>query len=123
MWSVLRLAAHMVVLRHTPADVDLSVILRAATVEGARAIGLENVIGSVEVGKEADLIAIDLSALHLTPVHNVEALLVFAAGRSDVSDVWVAGERVVRDRNLVNVDAKDLRERVNARMSALDSLR
>ena len=123
MWSVMRLAAHMVTLHHTPADVDLSMILRAATLEGARALGLAEVIGSVEVGKEADLIAIDLSALHLTPIHNVEALLVYAAGRSDVSDVWVAGNRVVRGRTLVNVDANELRARVETRMSALDSLR
>lgn len=123
MWPVMRLAAHMLTLKHSPADVDLSMILRAATMEGARAVGLAYVIGSVEVGKEADLIAIDLSALHLTPIHNVEALLVYAAGRSDVSDVWVVGNKVVSSRVLVNVDANDLRARVESRMHALDSLR
>lgn len=123
MWSVMRLAAHMVTLRHTPAKVNLSMIVRAATLEGARALGLAEVVGSVEVGKEADLIAIDLSALHLTPIHNVEALLVYAAGRSDVSDVWVAGNRVVKANSLVNVDVSDLRARVETRMSALDPLR
>ena len=123
MWAVMRLAAHLVALKHSPAEVDLTKIIRAATIEGARAVGLSEVVGSIEIGKEADLIAIDLGALHLTPVHNVAALLVFAAGRSDVSDVWVAGQRVVRDRSLMNVDEADLRHRVESRMSALDSLR
>ena len=123
MWSVLRLAAHMVALKHSPADVDLVKIIRAATIDGAKAVGLEDRIGSIEVGKEADLIAIDLSALHLTPVHNVLALLVFAAGRSDVSDVWVAGNRVVRNRSLVNVDVADLKARIDIRMKVLEELK
>ena len=123
MWSVLRLAAHMVALKHSPADVELVKIIRAATIDGAKAVGLEDRIGSIEVGKEADLIAIDLSALHLTPVHNVLALLVFAAGRSDVSDVWVAGNRVVRNRSLVNVDVADLKARIDIRMKVLEELK
>lgn len=123
MWSVLRLTAQLVTFTHKPEDLDLAMIIRAATIEGARAIGLSDVIGSIEVGKEADLIAIDLIALHLTPIHNVLALLVFAIGRSDVSDVWVAGERVVKDRQLTKIDSDDLRERVLNRVSALDSLR
>lgn len=123
MWSVLRLTAQLVTFTHKPEDLNLSMILRAATIEGARAIGLSEFIGSIEVGKEADLIAIDLNALHLTPIHNVLALLIFATGRSDVSDVWVAGERVVKDRRLTKIDSDELRERVLARVSALDSIR
>jgi 5-methylthioadenosine/S-adenosylhomocysteine deaminase len=123
MWSVVRLTAQLVTFTHKPEDLDLSMIIRAATIEGARAIGLSDVIGSIEIGKEADLIAIDLNALHLTPIHNVLALLVFAAGRSDVSDVWVAGEMVVKDRQLTKINVNDLRERVLRRVSALDSIR
>ena len=123
MWSVMRMAAHMVALKHSPADVDLVRIVRAATIDGAKAVGLSDRIGSIEIGKEADLIAIDLSALHLTPIHNVLALLVFAAGRSDVSDVWVAGKRVVNSKVLVNVDVKDLKNRIDERMKALEDLK
>ena len=123
MWSVMRMAAHMVALKHSPADVDLVRIVRAATIDGAKAVGLSDRIGSIEIGKEADLIAIDLSALHLTPIHNVLALLVFAAGRSDVSDVWVAGKRVVNSKELVNVDVKDLKNRIDERMKALEDLK
>jgi 5-methylthioadenosine/S-adenosylhomocysteine deaminase len=123
MWSVLRLAAHLVAFNHSPAEVDLVSILRCATIEGARTVGLAESVGSIEVGKDADLIAIDLSTLHLTPVHNVLALLVFAVGRSDVSDVWVQGKRVVKNRSLVNINEGELRQRVLARMHALDSLK
>ena len=69
-------------------------VLRASTIEGARALGLGDEIGSVEVGKRADLVLIDLQAPHLTPVHDLEAVLVFAAGRGDVTDVLVDGQPV-----------------------------
>jgi len=69
------------------------------------------------------LIAIDLRAAHLTPVHNVNALLVFAAGRGDVTDVWVAGDRVVAGRASTKIDLADLIVRVNKRVKALDPLR
>ncbi|MSO43617.1 MAG: amidohydrolase [Candidatus Planktophila sp.] len=123
MWSVLRLTAQLFTFTHKPKDLDLSMIIRAATIEGARAIGLSEVVGSIEIGKEADLIAISLNALHLTPIHNVLALLVFAAGRSDVSDVWVSGERVVTTHRLTKIDPGELRRRILDRASALDSIR
>lgn len=123
MWAVIRLAAHMVSLNHGAKAVDVASIIRSATIESAEALGLGDRVGSVEVGKEADLIAVDLSALHLIPIHDVMALLVYAVGRSDVSDVWVAGDRVVRDRNLTHVDTVNLRARVEKRVKALDSLK
>ena len=68
-----------------------------ATIEAAKALGLESSIGSIEVGKSADLISIDLNKAHLIPLHDVFAQLVFAAGRGDVSDVWVDGKQVIAD--------------------------
>ena len=118
----MRMAAHMVALKHSPADVKPHDIVRAATLDGARAIGIDHLVGSIEVGKRADLIALDLTALHLNPIHNVAALLVFAAGRSDVSDVWVDGIRVISARGCTRVDEADLLRRVSARMSALAGL-
>lgn len=123
MFSVMRMAAHVVALRQSPADVDLTAIVRAATIEAAKAVGLDDRVGSIEIGKEADLIALDLHAAHLTPVHDVNALLVFAAGRGDVTDVWVAGEKVVENRVSTKVDLKDLIKRVNERVKALDPLK
>ena len=60
------------------------------------------------MGKRADLVLLDLAAPHLTPVHDVAALLVFAAGRGDVTDVLVDGRLVVRDRRSTLVDTDDL---------------
>jgi 5-methylthioadenosine/S-adenosylhomocysteine deaminase len=55
-------------------------------------------IGSIEVGKDADLVALRLDAPHLTPLREPHTAIVFAAGRSDVESVWVAGQRVVAER-------------------------
>ena len=123
MFSVMRMAAHVVALRQSPADVDLTSIVRAATIEAAKAVGLGDRVGSIEIGKEADLIALDLHAAHLTPVHDVNALLVFAAGRGDVTDVWVAGDQVVAKRQSTKIDLSDLIKRVNLRVKALEPLK
>ena len=123
MFSVMRMAAHVVALRQSPADVDLTSIVRAATIEAAKAVGLGDRVGSIEIGKEADLIALDLHAAHLTPVHDVNALLVFAAGRGDVTDVWVAGDQVVAKRQSTKIDLTDLIKRVNLRVKALEPLK
>jgi 5-methylthioadenosine/S-adenosylhomocysteine deaminase len=109
MWQAMRQAALLARLTSGRPDVaSAHEVLRAATVDGARALGLDDLIGSVEVGKRADLVLLDLDRPHLTPVHDVEALLVFAAGRSDVTDVLVDGELVVRDRRSTRVDTADL---------------
>jgi 5-methylthioadenosine/S-adenosylhomocysteine deaminase len=75
--------------------------LECATIASAGALGLQDRIGSIEVGKEADLIAIDLSELETQPCFDVISQLVYCAGREHVCSVWVAGSRVVADRRLV----------------------
>jgi 5-methylthioadenosine/S-adenosylhomocysteine deaminase len=116
MWQTMRQAALLARLTGGRPDVArASEVLRAATIEGARALGLGAEIGSVEVGKRADLVLLDLAAPHLTPVHDVAALLVFAAGRGDVTDVLVDGEVVVRDRRSTRLDTADLLARATER--------
>ncbi|MBZ0087575.1 MAG: TRZ/ATZ family hydrolase [Thermomonas sp.] len=78
--------------------------LRAATLGGANALGLGERIGSIEVGKEADLACIDLSAPETQPLHHVISQLVYAAGRRQVSDVWVAGVRKLDRGDVVGID-------------------
>jgi len=78
--------------------------LRAATLGGACALGLENEIGSLVAGKSADFIAIDLSAAATQPVYNVLSHLAYAVGRDQVSDVWVAGRPLLRERQLLTLD-------------------
>lgn len=109
MFAVMRLAANLArLVRDDPAAIASRDIVRAATLDGATALGLGDRIGSLEPGKEADIVALDLSAPHLVPLREPHTALVYAAGRSDVSAVWVAGEQVVRDRRAVRVDAGEV---------------
>ncbi len=75
--------------------------LEAATLGGARALGLDRRIGSIEAGKDADLAAFDFSSMETQPVYDPVTQLVYAAGREHVSDVWVAGNPVVRGRQVL----------------------
>jgi 5-methylthioadenosine/S-adenosylhomocysteine deaminase len=85
--------------------------LEMATIEGARALGLDDRIGSIAAGKEADLTAVELSSLETLPCFDPVSHLIYAAGREHVTDVWVEGQARVRDRRLVGLDEQDLRER------------
>ena len=76
-------------------------VLHAATLAGAKACGLDDRIGSIVAGKQADLAAFDLGALDYHPIFDVASHLIFVAGREAVSDVWVAGKPVVRKRQFV----------------------
>ncbi|MDQ3511252.1 MAG: TRZ/ATZ family hydrolase [Pseudomonadota bacterium] len=78
--------------------------LHAATLGGARAMGWEDVVGSIEVGKQADLTCIDLEQIETQPLHHVISQLVYAVGRHQVSDVWIAGQCKLRQRELVGID-------------------
>ena len=84
-------------------------VLRMATIEGARAVGLGDTIGSLVAGKQADLIVIDLAAPQLspalqTPIRNIVPNLVYAASGHEVRDVMVAGRLLMRHRQLLTVD-------------------
>lgn len=115
MWQAMRQAAHLAALTSGRPDIDATEILRAATIDGATALGMERLIGSLEVGKRADLVLLDLDQPHLTPVHDVPALLVHAAGRGDVSHVLVDGRIVVSERRSTRVDTRDLLDRCRTR--------
>ena len=93
------------------AALDAASVLRAATYGSARAMGWGERIGSIEVGKQADLAAVRLDAIETQPVYNVVSQLVYAAGRHQVSDVWIAGVRKLRDRVLGGFDLAELVER------------
>ena len=81
-------------------------VLHAATLAGAKACGLDERIGSIVVGKQADLTAFDLGALDYHPIFDVASHLIFVAGREAVSDVWVAGKPVVQKRQFVAAGAR-----------------
>ncbi|SDX47646.1 5-methylthioadenosine/S-adenosylhomocysteine deaminase [Allochromatium warmingii] len=71
--------------------------LRMATINGARALGLADEIGSIELGKSADLVALDLRDPHTQPLYHPVSQLVYAAGRHQVRQVWIRGQQVIRD--------------------------
>ena len=87
---------------------DAAAALRAATLGSARAMGLEAQVGSIEPGKQADLACIDLDPLETQPLFHVLSQLAYATGRHQVTDVWIAGKRKLRDRVLVDMDAEAL---------------
>src|SRR5260221_1577889 len=74
--------------------------MHAATLAGARALGIERTTGSIEPGKAADLVAVDLRATELEPCYDVVSQLVYSAGREHVSHVWVSGRMLVREGQL-----------------------
>ncbi|MGW8367551.1 MAG: TRZ/ATZ family hydrolase [Gammaproteobacteria bacterium] len=84
--------------------------LRMATLSGARAIGLEEQIGSLEPGKWADIVSIDLGMLNTQPVYDPVSQLVYAAQRDAVRDVWVAGRHLVAGGRLTQTDTDELYE-------------
>lgn len=85
--------------------------LEMATINGAKAFGLEKQIGSLEVGKEADLIAINLNTIDTLPIYNPVSQVVYATNRDQVSDVWVAGNRLVKNRQLQTLDMDTLKSK------------
>ena len=88
---------------------DAAYALRAATLNGAKAVGLADRIGSITPGKQADLAAIRLDALETEPVFHVVSTLVYAAGRQQVSDAWIAGVRKLENGRLAGIDVDELK--------------
>jgi len=82
--------------------------LRMATINGAKALGLDNEIGSLLAGKAADIIAVDFSAIETMPMYHPISQLVYAANRQQVSDVWVAGKHVIKQHTLTTLDTEHL---------------
>ncbi len=90
------------------AALDAATVLRAATLGGAHALGFDHLVGSIEPGKQADLVCVDLGQLETQPLHQVISQLIYACGRHQVSDVWIAGRRRLCERRLVNMDVAAL---------------
>lgn len=122
LWSELESAALLGKLVAGDASaVPAPAALRMATINGAKAIGLDGEIGSLEPGKAADVICVDMSDPALQPVLDPISHLVYAASREHVSDVWVAGEHLVAEGVHTRLDVRDICNRAadwGRRMSA-----
>ena len=95
-----------------PTVMDAKTVLKMATIGSARAIGLEKDIGSLEVGKQADIIIIDTFKPHLVPLYNPVSQIVYAGLGSDVRDVIVNGKVLLRNRKLLKIDLEDILNKV-----------
>ncbi len=90
--------------RLDPMVLPATTILRMATIDGARALGIDTQAGSIEVGKRADLVLLDPDSPSLNPIYDPISTVVYAAGRGDVTDVWARGQHVVDARRCTTVD-------------------
>ncbi len=91
-----------------PTVVDAVTVLRMATIEGARALGLQDITGSLEIGKKADVIVIDTHKPHLTPMYNATSHLVYAASGNDVIHSVINGKLIMEDRKLLTLDLDEI---------------
>ncbi|MCA1591398.1 MAG: amidohydrolase [Acidobacteria bacterium] len=127
MWEEMDTAAKLhKVNSHDPRVLPAEEAFALATIGGARALHLDKDIGSIETGKRADLVVVDLDALHQTPRYNIYSHLVYATKASDVRTVVIEGRVVMRDRQLLTLDeaaikqkARAYRERISRSLSAV----
>ncbi len=87
--------------------------LAMATIHAAKALGIDSLTGSLAIGKAADITAVDLSAPETQPCYDVTSHLVYAAGRENVSHVWVNGKLVLNERHLTTIDIRELNARTS----------
>jgi len=109
LFDTMKAASLLQKVHHQDAGViDPFSVLRMATAGGAKALGLESVCGTVEIGKRADLVLVDIDTVHNQPVNDIFSQLVHCAKASDVQTVMVDGEILMRDRHLQLLDEKQI---------------
>ena len=92
-----------------PCALPAMTVLKMATINGAKAMDIHNITGSLSLGKSADIVAIDLDAIETQPVYDPISHIVYTADRSQVTDVWVAGKQLLQDRELTTLDMNELK--------------
>ena len=118
MFDEMRLAATLQAVRQRPGALTARDVLFMATREGARALGMESEIGSIEIGKRADLILVDRDRPHLAPDPDPWSTLVYATRGTDVRLTMVDGEILMRDSRLEHLDSKEIT--AEARIAAVE---
>jgi len=119
MFTEMRTAALLQKALHGPEVLPASRTLRMATIDGAKAMGLDSEVGSLEVGKRADVAVVRLDCLHATPVTDVVSALVYSAEQGDVDTVLIDGELVMRERRLLTLDERETIESARAQREHL----
>jgi 5-methylthioadenosine/S-adenosylhomocysteine deaminase len=125
LFDTMKAASLLQKVHHQDAGViDPYSVLRMATAGGAKALGLDSICGTIEVGKRADLVLVDMNTIHNQPVNDIFSQIVHCVKASDVRTVMVNGEILMRDRKLTRQDEaklmadarqanRDLMKRVN----------
>ena len=97
-----------------PSSIKAEEALSMATINGARLMGLEEKIGSLEIGKCADMIAVDLSGISFQPIYNPISQLIYAANGQNVTHTWINGECLYEDKKFTRLNLLTLRRRVES---------
>ncbi len=124
LWEEMDTAAKLhKVFANDPKVVSAEQAFEMATIRGARALHLENLIGSIEAGKRADIAIVDLDTLNQTPFYNIYSALVYSTKASNVRTVIIDGRVVMRDRRLLTLDENAIKKNANAyRQKIINSL-
>lgn len=113
MWLAMRLTCGLAKGVNMEADaLTAEHVLHMATISGAKALGKSDSLGSLEIGKNADFILVDINNSHSVPLFDPITHLVFGAGRSDVTDVFVSGKQVVKNKKISGLDIEKIHEEV-----------
>ena len=113
MWLAMRLAATIhKAANENPSAISSHEALHMATLNGARALSSQDMIGSIEEGKRADFILLDITGPHAMPMFDPVSHLVFSASKNDVCDVFISGRQVVANRKLLTLDMPDISQRI-----------
>jgi 5-methylthioadenosine/S-adenosylhomocysteine deaminase len=96
-----------------PENLSAPDVLTMGTLQGAKALGIDHMTGSLTIGKAADFIAINLEAIETLPIYHPVSQIVYSASRSQVTDVWVAGKQLLKNRQLTTLDEKELMKKAH----------
>ncbi len=119
MFTEMRTAALLQKALHGPEVLPATRVLRMATIDGARALGLDAEFGSLEAGKRADVAIVRMSGLHATPAPEIVSALVYSAQSGDVDTVIIDGELVLRDGKLLTIDESETVKTANVEAEKL----
>lgn len=103
-----RLAALLAKVNGSPTAVSAAEALRMATINGAKALGIADQVGSIETGKQADIIAVDLGTIEAAPVFDPVSQIVYATNREQITHVWIAGEHLLKERRFARLNESEL---------------
>ncbi len=120
MWLSMKLAATIhKAANDNPSAISAHQALHMATLNGAKALGALDILGSIEVGKRADFILVDMAGPHSVPLFNPINHLVFSASKNDVSDVFVSGQHIVKNRKILTFDVEKMLAKVRELQPAI----